>query len=84
MKVYVCKALPTTDEKVPDGTIHITQEIPRAIRADENIDLGDLNVFYEHQAKMIVDVLTKTLPQGTKHKLLGLMLREWQNLYMGV
>ncbi len=84
MEVYVCKALPTNDEEIPDGAIHIVNKIPTGLIVDENMDLESLDTFYKHQAEMIVSVLTRTLPQGTKHKLLGLMLTEWQNLYMGV
>jgi len=74
MIATVCKADPVAGFKVPDGTIvirrRLTEEAPKKA--------------FERDARAIHDVLCATLPQGTKHCLLLLMLQDAPSIYRGV
>ena len=75
---YVAKADPISDVEVSDCTIRINQKLPSIYTYN-----FDLSTRYKKDAKAICKAL-KNLPQGTKHQLLILLLKEKEELYRGV
>lgn len=78
ISVQVCKAAPIIEaEPVADGVINICGELPEY----ETLELAELN--YKAEAQKIFDVLFNTLPRGTRHQLMILMLQNTVELYKG-
>lgn len=80
-KVIVCKASPiTADEPVEGVEIHIEKSLPDF--ADVK-SLEEIENFYKDEAITIYKALRDSLPQGTRHQLLILMLQGELELYKG-
>jgi hypothetical protein len=76
---HICKASPITQNKpIEDITIEISDELP---------DLEftkDMERLYKNEAIDLFSALKKSLPQGTLHQLIILMLENHLNLYKGI
>lgn len=76
MIVNVCKASPLQGEEVRDAHIAIDQPLP------EFESLDGASAFYRAEAAQIAAAL-KSLPQGTRHQLLLLLLEQAPVFYRG-
>lgn len=74
--VKICKASAFRSEVIPDVTIHISTALP------ENCDLHGSQTLFNREAGEIAQAL-RSLPQGTRHALLGLLLAEHSILFYG-
>lgn len=74
--VHLCKADPTGPQTIPDTTIVIAQPL-----AHGDATLNEHRVFYDEQAKVIVDALAGALPGGTMHAILVRLLQRQAYLY---
>jgi hypothetical protein len=80
----ICKADPIGEnEEVPNCEIHITKSLPKLKLIGEHV-LHDVQAVYELEAKRLMTVLKKCLPQGTRHQLLIELLKDNVNLYRGI
>ena len=80
-KVFICKASPiTADEPVEGVEIHIEKSIANFDNAES---LEEIENFYKAEAMTIYKALRDSLPQGTRHQLLILMLQGKLELYKG-
>lgn len=80
MKTYtVCKADPIT-EPVEGVNLVISDDLPyfHTLKTLEHAE-----IFYKVQAGIVFNALNESLPQGTRHQLLIIMLEKHVNLYRG-
>lgn len=81
-EVKVSKAEPVTSDTTVEGVvIHVIEPIPRHL--ESILDLDGWESWYKLQAAMVADALTSTLPQGTLHQLIVLLLERYPSLYSG-
>lgn len=77
------KAESIGDMEVPDGIIVIEKKMPRNTKQTFETRQGKIKDVYKADAEDIYDVLAMTLPRGTLHQLLIVMLQESATLYIG-
>jgi hypothetical protein len=81
-KVTLCKAAPIIkDEPIEDVEIRIIDELPSLYR---NKTSKEVEEFYQREASKLFDILSNSLPGGTRHQLLILLLKDTENLYRGI
>lgn len=78
MEVLICKADPLhEDDHIEDVIIQIIEAIPR------KRTLSESETFFESQAQKLEDALFKSLPQGTRDRLLIYLMQRRVSLYHG-
>jgi len=82
-RMIVCKAEPIGGNIIEDVELHIKGKLP-SMETKQLKSLKDVEEIYKTEALNVFDVLSKHLPQGTRHQLLILMLKDAQNLYRGI
>ena len=76
-EIQISQAQPLGDQKPQDVTIKIDQS--KVINSDgNNIEAIENN--FKFEAKMLHDALLNSIPQGTRHRLLILLLTDAVNL----
>lgn len=81
-KIFLYKADPITNkEPVEDVEIHIKKNLDDS---REWKSMKEINEFYKNEALDLFDAMRKHLPQGTRHQLLILLLKDTENFYAGV
>lgn len=79
--VRVCKADPLGAAVPSYGVkLHIVENLP--IFTSGTMTLSDWSAFADKQAVVVADAL-ESLPQGVRHRVLGIMLQRHGNLYRG-
>ncbi len=81
-QISVCKAQGVGERKATSVQITISEEIP-SIRNCKNWRIISEKE-YEQEAEKLFNGLKECLPQGTMHQLLICMLRDKQNLMVGI
>jgi hypothetical protein len=77
MRIDVYKAQPTIKTDIVETVrIYINEPIPEAIT------LKDAELTYKAEAKKIAFGLTSSLPQGTMHQLLIILLQQYPNYFI--
>lgn len=78
MEVLICKADPLHgDDPIEDVTIQIIEAI------GEGRTLSESKVFFESQAQKLAEALFKSLPQGTRERLLIYLMQQSVSSYYG-
>jgi hypothetical protein len=82
--ITVFKASPTVrKEPVPSIRLEINEDVETAdMVAECKTSMSDIDHFFVVQADIVMEAL-KSLPQGTKHRLLIMMLQEHPSNYLG-
>lgn len=79
--ITVFKASPVVrDMPVESMRLEISNDIEDMTKSLST--LSEVEHAFMSQADMVMQALN-ALPQGTRHKLLVMMLQDWQNLYHG-
>lgn len=80
-KIIVNQAQPIADKEPLDIVISITKDkrFP-----EDTKSLAYAEALFKFDAQNIYDCLIESLPQGTRHQLLILLLQKAKNLYIGV
>lgn len=77
----IYKAQPVSDEEIPHINLQITQSVPNFENSHNNSTYKQrMENFYETQANLIDQQFLQYLPQGTKHALLILLLKQKHSL----
>jgi len=79
-EIRLCKFDPLAEQVAEDTIIHITEKLPNffSFKGLENI-----REFYYDQAKLLMDALINSLPQGVIEPLLIMFLESRISLYRG-
>lgn len=77
LEYHIVKAGAIGREAPEDVSIIITG-------APASVTPKEAEIFYEHEAMLIVEALFKSLPQGTLDRVLGQMMLRMASLYQGV
>lgn len=81
-QLSIKKAQKTGDKKVIATQITISEEIEDSLPSGNWREEWDAK--YKYEASLLFRGLKQSLPQGTMHQLLILMLQDKQNLMMGI
>ncbi len=81
MEIQISQAQPLGDLKPIDVIIKIDKS---KIITSKSSDLKVIEKEFKKEAKTLYDVLVHSLPQGTRHQLLIILLENYKNLYVGV
>lgn len=82
-EIQISQAQPLGDRKPQDVIIKIDQS--KVINSDGIDDnLKAIENHFKMEAKILHDALLHSIPQGTRHQLLILLLTDAKNLYVGV
>lgn len=83
--VSLAKASPIGDYlSIPDLTVRVDREIPSFDDVPPSEALREIADFYRAEASRLVHALEHSLPQGTMHALLVVLLDRHLSLYKGV